>query len=48
LQLEDAAKEADAPLMPLIVEAVEAYCTLGEICDALRRVFGEYTPESWL
>ena len=35
-------------LMPLFVEAVEAYATLGEICDALRRVFGEYTPESWL
>jgi methylmalonyl-CoA mutase N-terminal domain/subunit len=48
LQLENAAKDPNAPLMPLIVEAVEAYCTLGEICDALRRVFGEYTPESWL
>jgi methylmalonyl-CoA mutase, N-terminal domain len=47
-QLEDAANDPNAPLMPLIVEAVEAYCTLGEICDALRRVFGEYTPESWL
>ena len=47
-QLESAAKSPDAPLMPLIVEAVEAYATLGEICDALRRVFGEYTPESWL
>jgi methylmalonyl-CoA mutase N-terminal domain/subunit len=47
-QIEQAAQEPDAPLMPLIVEAVEAYATLGEICDALRRVFGEYTPESWL
>ncbi len=34
--------------MPLIVEAVEAYATLGEICDTLRGVFGEYTPESWV
>jgi methylmalonyl-CoA mutase N-terminal domain/subunit len=30
-------------LMPLIVEAVEQYATLGEICDAMRNVFGEYT-----
>lgn len=29
-------------LMPIVVEAVESYCTLGEISDALRRVFGEY------
>jgi methylmalonyl-CoA mutase, N-terminal domain len=29
-------------LMPYIVQCVEDYCTLGEICDALRRVFGEY------
>ena len=29
-------------LMPLVIEAVESYCTLGEIADALRKVFGEY------
>jgi methylmalonyl-CoA mutase N-terminal domain/subunit len=29
-------------LMPAILAAVEAYCTVGEISDALRRVFGEY------
>jgi methylmalonyl-CoA mutase N-terminal domain/subunit len=29
-------------LMPAIVAAVEAYATLGEISDALRRVFGEH------
>jgi methylmalonyl-CoA mutase, N-terminal domain len=28
-------------LLPLIVEAVEAYCTLGEISDAFRTVWGE-------
>ena len=28
-------------LMPLIVDAVEAYATLGEISDTMRRVFGE-------
>lgn len=47
-RIEGAARDGDAPLMPLLVEAVEAYATLGEICDALRRVFGEYTPESWV
>jgi methylmalonyl-CoA mutase N-terminal domain/subunit len=28
-------------LLPLIVSAVEAYATLGEISDTMRRVFGE-------
>jgi methylmalonyl-CoA mutase, N-terminal domain len=31
-----------ANLMPLIVEASRAYATIGEMCDALREVFGEY------
>jgi methylmalonyl-CoA mutase N-terminal domain/subunit len=39
-----AAGDALAPLMPLFVEAVEAYATLGEICGVLRSVFGEYRP----
>src|ERR1700730_3822882 len=30
-------------LMPAISAAVEAFATVGEISDALRRVFGEYT-----
>ncbi|MGE5654388.1 MAG: methylmalonyl-CoA mutase family protein, partial [Bacillota bacterium] len=29
-------------LMPVIVDAVKAYATLGEICGVLREVFGEY------
>jgi len=29
-------------LMPLVIEAVENYATLGEIADCLRNVFGEY------
>ena len=29
-------------LMPLVVEAVEHFCTLGEVADALREVYGEY------
>jgi len=29
-------------LMPPVIDAVESYCTLGEISDILRNVFGEY------
>ncbi|MSQ36628.1 MAG: methylmalonyl-CoA mutase [Dehalococcoidia bacterium] len=29
-------------LMPLLIEAVEAYATIGEICDVLREQWGEY------
>jgi methylmalonyl-CoA mutase N-terminal domain/subunit len=29
-------------LMPVIVEAVEVNATVGEISDAMRRVYGEY------
>jgi methylmalonyl-CoA mutase N-terminal domain/subunit len=29
-------------LMPAVIEAAEAYCTLGEIADVLRSVYGEY------
>ena len=29
-------------LMPLLIEAVRAYATVGEMCDALRDVWGEY------
>jgi len=31
-------------LMPPILDAVRAYATLGEICGAMREVFGEYSP----
>jgi len=41
-QIEQAARDPNAPLMPLFVEAVQEYVTLGEICGVLRRVFGEY------
>ncbi|MGE5601410.1 MAG: methylmalonyl-CoA mutase [Nitrososphaerales archaeon] len=39
-----AAQDPTAALMPLFVEAVSAYATLGEICNTLRAVFGEYRP----
>jgi len=42
--LKIAARGTDNAL-PLILEAVRAYATLGEISDALREVFGEYTQQ---
>jgi methylmalonyl-CoA mutase N-terminal domain/subunit len=41
--LENAARGSDN-LMPIILSAVEAYATIGEICHTLRRVWGEYQP----
>ena len=40
----EAAAHDGQNLMPAIVGAVRAWCTLGEISDAMRRVFGEYRP----
>jgi len=39
--VEDAARSG-ANVMPRIVAAVDAYATVGEIADAMRKVFGEY------
>ena len=39
-----AAARGDGDLMQPILAAVRAYATTGEICTALRDVFGEYTP----
>ena len=43
-RIQAAAQDPSAPLMPLFVEAVSVYATLGEICNTLRGVFGEYRP----
>lgn len=42
LQRLEAAAHTTENLMPIVVEAVEQYCTLGEIADTLRRVWGEH------
>jgi methylmalonyl-CoA mutase N-terminal domain/subunit len=34
-------------LMPLFIECVENKATLGEICNALRGVWGEYVAEGF-
>ena len=36
------AAEGDENLMPYILDCVHSYATLGETCDVLREVFGEY------
>lgn len=37
---------SDANTMPYIIECVRAYVTVGEICDALREVYGTYEEVS--
>ncbi|WP_439025722.1 acyl-CoA mutase large subunit family protein [Haloarchaeobius sp. DT45] len=36
--------EGEENVMPYIVDAVKAYATVGEVCDVMRDVFGEYHP----
>ncbi len=38
--------EKDENLVPSIIEAAKSYCTLGEICGVLRRIYGEYEAPS--
>ena len=45
-KLRKAAEQEDANLMPFTLQAVKEHATLGEICDTLREVFGEYKPPS--
>jgi methylmalonyl-CoA mutase N-terminal domain/subunit len=46
-RLEQTARTSEN-LMPLFIECVENYATLGEIVGVLRRVWGEYVPPAWL
>ncbi len=40
----DKTARGDGNLMNPILDCVRALCTLGEICDSMRKVFGEYKP----
>jgi methylmalonyl-CoA mutase N-terminal domain/subunit len=42
LQAIDQAARDGSNLMPHVIAAVEQYCTLGEIADVLRKIFGEH------
>lgn len=46
--LKAGAADESVNLMPLILDAVRTYATLGEICNVLRDVFGEYQAHSTL
>ena len=46
-RLAEAANGTDN-LMPVILDCVRNYCTLGEICGVLRDEFGEYQPKTVL
>jgi methylmalonyl-CoA mutase N-terminal domain/subunit len=47
-KLEVAAADESVNLMPVILDCVRAYCSEGEICGVLRKVFGEYKPHNTL
>ena len=47
-KLEVAAADEEVNLMPVILDCVRAYCSLGEICGVLRKLFGEYKPHNTL
>jgi methylmalonyl-CoA mutase N-terminal domain/subunit len=40
-------KISEANTMPYILDAVRAYATVGEICEALREVYGTYVESSF-
>ncbi len=40
--------EGTENMMPYILDCVRSYATLGEICDALREIFGAYTETTHL
>ena len=39
------AARGTANLLPVLREALRDHCTVGEVCGAMRDVFGSYTPE---
>ncbi len=41
-KLANAAADESVNLMPILIDCVSAYCSIGEICGVLRKVFGEY------
>jgi methylmalonyl-CoA mutase N-terminal domain/subunit len=42
-QLEEAAADETVNIMPLTIEAVKEYATIGEITGTMKKVFGEYS-----
>ncbi len=42
LRLLESAARGSENLLPAVLDCVRSYATLGEMCDTLRAVFGEY------
>ena len=47
-RVREGAQAEGTSMMPLFIAAVEADCTLGEICGVLRDIWGEYQPKVML
>ena len=45
--LQRGAEDVGVNTMPLLIDCARADCTLGEMCDALRPIFGEYQEPSF-
>ena len=45
IEFEKAAKDGEENLIPRMMEAFDNDATLGEVCDLLRSVWGEYRPK---
>jgi len=45
IRIKESCKNGDN-LVPVIIDAVESYATLGEIVDAMKDVFGEWTEKA--
>jgi len=43
-ELHKAAKDEKENLIPYLLDCVKAYATVGEMCNILRDVFGEWEP----
>ena len=43
-ELRESAQDDSTNMIPIILEAVKAYASLGEICGVLREEWGEYSP----
>jgi methylmalonyl-CoA mutase N-terminal domain/subunit len=40
--------QGEGNLVPPVLEAVRAYASIGEICDVLRQVYGEYQAKEYI
>ena len=47
-RLAEVCRDPDENVMPCLIEAARAYCTLGEMTNTMRRVFGEYEQPTFV